>query len=106
MMSYHGVAYIDMAPLLYPGATQIKGAFKVVSYSDSEYNTKVFSMKFLKFINLLLINYFEQTKRKGGLVDETLKVVNTLFDRNFAIMPAKKEANKVAEKKDNKKVLF
>jgi hypothetical protein len=41
MMSYHGVSYIDMAPLLYPGATQIKGAFKVVSYSESEYNTKV-----------------------------------------------------------------
>jgi len=35
-------------------------------------------------------------------VDETLKVVNNLFDRNFAIMPVKKEVNKVVEKKDQK----
>ena len=49
MMSYHGVAYIDMAPLLYPGATQIKGAFKVVSYSESEYNTKVFRKNLYSF---------------------------------------------------------
>ena len=49
-MSYHGVAYIDMAPLLYPGATQIKGAFKVVSYSDSEYLTKV-NFKILNRLN-------------------------------------------------------
>lgn len=40
-MSYHGVSYIDMAPLLYPGATQIKGAFKVVPYVETEYFSKV-----------------------------------------------------------------
>ena len=51
MMSYHGVAYIDMAPLLYPGATQIKGAFKVVSYSESEYNTKVFNKNLNSFFD-------------------------------------------------------
>ena len=40
-MSYHGVAYVDMAHLLYPGATRVRGAFKVVSYSDGEYAAKV-----------------------------------------------------------------
>ncbi len=81
-MSYHGVAYIDMAHLLYPGATRIRGAFKIQPYSDSEYSSK--------------------TKRKLGLVDETLKVINNMYDRNFAIMPIKKDS-KQSEKKDAKK---
>ena len=53
-MSYHGVAYIDMAPLLYPGATQIKGVFKVIPYSESEYITKVNSKKKLKIFQAFL----------------------------------------------------
>ena len=81
-MSYHGVAYIDMAHLLYPGATRIKGAFKIQPYSDQEYSSK--------------------TKRKLGLVDETLKQINNMYDRNFAIMPIKKDSKQV-EKKDTKK---
>lgn len=44
-MSYHGVAYIDMAHLLYPGATRIKGAFKIQPYSDNEYSSKVSATK-------------------------------------------------------------
>ena len=36
------------------------------------------------------------------MVDETLKVVNSLYDRNFAIMPIKKDS-KQAEKKETKK---
>lgn len=81
-MSYHGVAYVDMAHLLYPGATRIKGAFKIQPYSDQEYSTR--------------------TKRKLGLVDETLKVINNMYDRNFAIMPQKKDS-KQSEKKETKK---
>ena len=64
MMSYHGVAYIDMAPLLYPGATQIKGAFKVVSYSESEYNTKVFRKNLNSFC-WLINNLFWIDKKKS-----------------------------------------
>lgn len=81
-MSYHGVAYIDMAHLLYPGATRIKGAFKILPYSDQEYASK--------------------TKRKLGLVDETLKQINNMYDRNFAVMPIKKDS-KQSEKKETKK---
>lgn len=32
----HGVAYVDISSLLYPGATQITGAFPVVPYDDAE----------------------------------------------------------------------
>ena len=84
-MSYHGVVYVDMQPLLYPGATQIKGAYKIHPFQDNEYTTK--------------------TKRKIGIADEALRVVSSLYDRNFAVLPVKKD-QKVAEKKDNKKVIF
>jgi hypothetical protein len=40
-ISYHGVVYLDMQPLLYPGATQIKGAFKIHPFVETEYFTKV-----------------------------------------------------------------
>ncbi|KAM9222630.1 cilia- and flagella-associated protein 70 [Leptosomus discolor] len=33
---FHGVAYVNMVPLLCPGVKQIRGAFRVFSYQDSE----------------------------------------------------------------------
>ncbi len=33
-----------MAPLLYPGATRIRGAYKVYPYAESEYINKVFKL--------------------------------------------------------------
>ncbi|NWS60310.1 CFA70 protein, partial [Chunga burmeisteri] len=33
---FHGVAYVDMVPLLCPGVKQIRGAFRVFTYQDSE----------------------------------------------------------------------
>lgn len=83
-MSYHGVVYVDMQPLLYPGATQIRGAYKIHPFAENDYTTK--------------------TKRKVGIADEALRVVSYLYDRNFAVSPAKKD-QKVADKKDNKKVI-
>ncbi|XP_060117001.1 cilia- and flagella-associated protein 70 [Heteronotia binoei] len=35
-ISFHGVAYVNMVPLLYPGVTSIRGAFRVVPYHDSD----------------------------------------------------------------------
>ncbi|XP_066496470.1 cilia- and flagella-associated protein 70 isoform X1 [Tiliqua scincoides] len=35
-ISFHGVAYVNLVPLLYPGVKRIRGAFKVVAYHDSE----------------------------------------------------------------------
>ncbi|KAM6957236.1 cilia- and flagella-associated protein 70 [Aplochiton taeniatus] len=33
-ISFHGVAYVDMAPLLYPGAKRIRGAYRVYPFYD------------------------------------------------------------------------
>ncbi|XP_009078393.1 PREDICTED: tetratricopeptide repeat protein 18, partial [Acanthisitta chloris] len=35
-ISVHGVAYVNMMPLLCPGVKQIRGAFRVFGYQDSE----------------------------------------------------------------------
>ncbi|KAK2508124.1 hypothetical protein MC885_003700, partial [Smutsia gigantea] len=34
-LSFHGVAYVNMVPLLYPGVKKIRGAFHVYPYLDS-----------------------------------------------------------------------
>ncbi|XP_029775665.1 cilia- and flagella-associated protein 70 [Suricata suricatta] len=34
-LSFHGVAYVNMVPLLYPGVKRIRGAFHVYPYVDS-----------------------------------------------------------------------
>jgi hypothetical protein len=82
-LSFHGVVYVDMQPLLYPGATQIKGAYKINSFVDADFANK--------------------TKRKNGILDESLKVISSLHDRNFAALPGARKEQKVADKKDNKK---
>ncbi|XP_062387359.1 cilia- and flagella-associated protein 70 isoform X2 [Sardina pilchardus] len=35
-ISFHGVAYVDLAPLLYPGATCVRGAYKLHPFYESE----------------------------------------------------------------------
>ncbi|CAL8297817.1 unnamed protein product [Lota lota] len=35
-ISFHGVAYVDMGPLLYPGATRIRGTYRVHPFSESD----------------------------------------------------------------------
>ncbi|NWX12458.1 CFA70 protein, partial [Aegotheles bennettii] len=35
-ISFHGVAFVNMVPLLCPGVKQIRGAFRVFAYQDSE----------------------------------------------------------------------
>uniref|UniRef100_S4R6K0 Cilia and flagella associated protein 70 n=1 Tax=Petromyzon marinus TaxID=7757 RepID=S4R6K0_PETMA len=35
-IGFHGVAYVNLAPLLYPGATVVRGAYRVHPYSDAE----------------------------------------------------------------------
>ncbi len=60
-MSYHGVAYVDMAHLLYPGATRVRGAFKVYPYTDAEYIAKVnFELNFKNYLhfNLHVYTYY------------------------------------------------
>ncbi|XP_042564492.1 cilia- and flagella-associated protein 70 isoform X2 [Clupea harengus] len=35
-ISFHGVAYMDLAPLMYPGATCVRGAYKIYPFYESE----------------------------------------------------------------------
>ncbi|XP_072839051.2 cilia- and flagella-associated protein 70 [Pogona vitticeps] len=35
-ISFHGVAFVNLVPLLYPGVKRIRGAFRVFPYHDSE----------------------------------------------------------------------
>ncbi|XP_053131743.1 cilia- and flagella-associated protein 70 isoform X2 [Hemicordylus capensis] len=35
-ISFHGVAFVNLVPLLYPGVKRVRGAFWVVPYHDSE----------------------------------------------------------------------
>ncbi|XP_059835276.1 cilia- and flagella-associated protein 70 isoform X2 [Hypanus sabinus] len=50
-ISFHGIAYINMAPLLYPGVRRIRGAYPIVAYNEAE--------------------IFEKTKRKKSFSQET-----------------------------------
>lgn len=36
---FHGMALVDLGPLMYPGATRITGAYPVVPYSTSALDT-------------------------------------------------------------------
>uniref|UniRef100_A0A673WM01 Cilia and flagella associated protein 70 n=1 Tax=Salmo trutta TaxID=8032 RepID=A0A673WM01_SALTR len=40
-LSFHGVAYVDMAPLLYPGARRVRGAYQLYPFYDSDLLVKV-----------------------------------------------------------------
>lgn len=39
-ISYHGVAFISLSPLLYPGTTSVTGAYTVHPYTESEVNSR------------------------------------------------------------------
>ncbi|XP_022106996.1 cilia- and flagella-associated protein 70-like isoform X2 [Acanthaster planci] len=56
---FHGVAYVNLAPLLYPGVNKIRGAFRVHAYCETE--------------------MMEKTKRKGGLADEAARMATSMY---------------------------
>ncbi|CAF4294627.1 unnamed protein product [Rotaria socialis] len=76
-ISYHGVVYIETAPLLYPGATRLRGAYKIVPYNETEYKAK--------------------TKRAGNVIDEAMKIANQLFDRS-SLTATKKDTKLTVDK--------
>lgn len=55
--SFHGIAYVDMAPLLYPGVQKIRGAYLIKPFTEAD--------------------LLERTGRKGSLIDEATKIVTT-----------------------------
>ena len=40
LLSYHGVAYVDLAPLLYPGCTTVHGVYRIHPFNESEVLSK------------------------------------------------------------------
>ncbi|KAK6998198.1 cilia- and flagella-associated protein 70 [Biomphalaria glabrata] len=80
-VGFHGITFLNLAPLLYPGVQTIRGAFKVIGYSD----------------HLLA----EKTKRKAGLLDETVKATQSSMNR-LANSPVQKKGGKDGDKRDKK----
>lgn len=39
-LSYHGIAYVDASPLLYPGVQTIRGAYKITPFSETSLQEK------------------------------------------------------------------
>ncbi|XP_065175351.1 cilia- and flagella-associated protein 70-like [Sycon ciliatum] len=35
-LSYHGVAFVDLSPLLYPGCTQVRGCYRVFPHNEAD----------------------------------------------------------------------
>ncbi|XP_056020636.1 cilia- and flagella-associated protein 70-like isoform X2 [Ostrea edulis] len=79
-ISYHGVAFVNLAPLLYPGVKRIRGAYKVHAYTDHAMH--------------------EKTKRKTGFGEEAGKIAFNILNRNSASPFPKKAGKEGAEKKE------
>ena len=110
-ISYHGVVYIETAPLLYPGgksknksqheinfafiATRLRGAYKVVPYNETEYKAKVMEQEILFYF--IITCFSQQTKRAGNVIDEAMKIANQLFDRS-SLTATKKDAKLTVDK--------
>ena len=39
--SYHGIAYVDLAPLLYPGVSKVRGAYLIHPYNEADAHEKL-----------------------------------------------------------------
>lgn len=83
-VTFHGVAYVNMAPLLYPGIKKIQGAYLVKPYIDSE--------------------VLEKTKRKGNLLEEAAQISSGINRMVTPSVPAKLAVSKTAAKDTKPKV--
>ncbi|XP_060604495.1 cilia- and flagella-associated protein 70-like isoform X22 [Ruditapes philippinarum] len=79
-VSFHGVAFVNLAPLLYPGVKRIRGAYKIHSYTDQA--------------------LAEKTKRKMGLGEEAARIANNILNRSSASPGPKKGAGGKDDKKE------
>ncbi|KAL3873547.1 hypothetical protein ACJMK2_036646 [Sinanodonta woodiana] len=79
-IGFHGVAFVNLAPLLYPGVKRIRGAYKVHAYTDQA--------------------LYEKTKRKQGLGDEASKLAHNILNHSTASPFPKKGGKEKDEKKE------
>uniref|UniRef100_A0A8C8Z6W0 Cilia and flagella associated protein 70 n=1 Tax=Prolemur simus TaxID=1328070 RepID=A0A8C8Z6W0_PROSS len=63
-LSFHGVAYVNMVPLLYPGVKRIRGAFHVYPYLDATVHEKT---KCLFSLFRDTGHHFIQNNKIGGI---------------------------------------
>ena len=68
-LSFHGIVYVDMAPLLYPGVKKIHGAYLIKPYDENE--------------------IFEKTGRKTTSIDESVKLNLIAKSSNASALPSK-----------------
>ncbi|KAI0237880.1 Cilia- and flagella-associated protein 70 [Lamellibrachia satsuma] len=78
-VTFHGVVYINLAPLLYPGVKRIRGAYKVHPYYDAD--------------------LFEKTQRKGAIADESSKIAFGMLSAGGTAFPRSGGGKKEAEGK-------
>ena len=83
-ITFHGVAYVNMAPLLYPGIKKIQGAYLIKPYIDSE--------------------VYEKTKRKGNLMEEAAQISSGVNRMVTPSVPAKLAPSKTGAKDTKPKV--
>ncbi|XP_049710836.1 cilia- and flagella-associated protein 70 isoform X2 [Elephas maximus indicus] len=71
-LSFHGVAYVNMVPLLYPGVKRIRGAFHVYPYLDSKVYEKT---KCLFSLFRDTGHHLTQNNKVGGIISPQSKPV-------------------------------
>ncbi|NWR80560.1 CFA70 protein, partial [Centropus unirufus] len=91
-ISFHGVAYVNMLPLLFPGVKQIRGAFRVFAYQSSEVFEKTKSQYSL----------FQDLRVHLGLTKEGMSTpeTNTALSRAAASRNQKEDKEKITKDKD------
>ncbi|XP_010288865.1 PREDICTED: tetratricopeptide repeat protein 18, partial [Phaethon lepturus] len=89
----HGVAYVNMVPLLCPGVKQIRGAFRVFTYQDSEVFEKTKSQR----------SVFRDLRPQLSLTKEGLWTpgISTPFSRAIPSKTQKEDKEKITKDKDS-----
>ncbi|XP_053936531.1 cilia- and flagella-associated protein 70 [Cuculus canorus] len=90
-ISFHGVAYVNMLPLLCPGVKQIRGAFRVFAYQNSEVFEKTRSQRSI-FQDLRM-----QLSKEGLRTPE----ISTPLSRAVPSRAQKEEKEKITKDKDS-----
>ncbi|KAM6407488.1 cilia- and flagella-associated protein 70 [Rhynochetos jubatus] len=90
---FHGVAYVNMLPLLCPGVKQIRGAFRVFPYQDSDVFEKTKSQR----------SVFQDLRSQLSLAKEGLwsPGVSTRLSRAVPCKNQKEDKEKITKDKDS-----
>ncbi|XP_010181728.1 PREDICTED: tetratricopeptide repeat protein 18, partial [Mesitornis unicolor] len=93
---FHGVAYVNMVPLLCPGVKQIRGAFRVFAYQDKEVFEKTKSQH----------SVFQDLRSRLSLTELWIPGIGTLPSKAFSSKTQKEDKEKITKDKDYNKKLY